>query len=123
MSDRRSHAIHTTAQTIPTTADVLDHLKKIQDEEAGKDIVYEVHTVTYYDLERTWFLNTKYICHSHEELCQKLFDLDMRGWFVVNLHVVNLHEEMDKYAFIYPGFLKIVIDMEQSPEWRKATLR
>lgn len=123
MSDRRNHAIRTTAQTIPTTADVLEHLKRIQDEEDGKDIVYEVHTVTYYDLERTWSIDTKHICHSHEELCQKMFDLDMRGWFVVNLHVVNLHEEMDKYAFIYPGLLKVVIDMEQSPEWQKAILR
>ena len=114
-----SNTIATTAQTIPTTADVLEHLKRIQDEEEnGKDIVYEVHTVTYYDPERTWSVDTKHICHSHEELCQKLFDLDMRGWFVV-----NLHEEMDKYAFIYPGLLKIVIEMEQSPEWQKSALQ
>ena len=114
-----SNAIATTAQTIPTTADVLEHLKRIQEEDDVKDIVYEVHTVTYYDPERTtWCLDTKHICHSYEELCQKLFDLDMRGWFVV-----NLHEEMNKYAFIYPGFLKVVIEMEQSPEWQKSALQ
>lgn len=113
-----SNTIATTAQTIPTTADVLEHLKRIQEEDDVKDIVYEVHTTTYYDPERTWSVDTKHICHSHEELCKKLFDLDMRGWFVV-----NLHEEMNKYAFIYPGFLKIVIEMEQSPEWQKSALQ
>lgn len=119
-----NQTIPTTSQTIPTTADVLEHLKKIQDEEDGKDIVYEVHTTTYYDpVRRTWRVDTKHMCHSHEELCQKLFDLDMRGWFVVNFHVVNVPEEMGKYAFIYPGFLKIVIEMEQSPEWQKAALQ
>lgn len=111
-------------QTIPTTADVLEHLKRIQDEEDGRDMVYEVHTVAYYDPERTWTVDTKHICHSHEELCQKMFDLDMRGWFVMNFNVVDIHEEMDnKYAFIYPGFLKAVIEMEQSPEWQKAVLQ
>ena len=111
------------SNTIPATVDVLEHLKRIQDEEDCKDIVYEVHTIAYYDPERTWSVDTKHICHSHEELCQKLFDLDMRGWFVVNFHVVNIREEMDKYAFIYPGFLKVVIEMEQSPEWQKAALQ
>ena len=106
------------SRTIPTTADVLEQLKRIQDEEDGKDIVYEVHTIACCNLERTWRVDTKHICHSHEELCQKLFDLDMRGWFVVNFHVVNVREEMDKYAFIFPGFLKIVIEMEQDEEWR-----
>ena len=105
--------------TIPTTVDVLEHLKRIQDEDGGKGIVYVVRTVTYYDPERTARrVETKHICHSYEEICQKLFDLDMRGWFVV-----NLHEEMDTYAFTYPGLLKIVIEMEQSPEWKNAALQ
>ena len=113
-----SNTVATIAQTIPTTADVLEHLKRIQEEDDVRDIVYEVHTTTYYDPERSWIVDTKHICHSHEELCQKLFDLDMRGWFVV-----NIHEGMNEYSFTYPGFLKIVIEMEQSPEWQKVALR
>ena len=114
-----SNTVATTAQTTPTTADVLDHLKRIQDEEDGRDMVYEVHAMTYYDPERTWSMDTKHICHSHEELCQKLFDLDMRGWFVVNLH----EEKWTSMPSSILNFRRIVIEMEQSPEWQKTALQ